>query len=1481
MSQVVYRKSKIAAHVRNVNLVLLAMILIMVTIVTVITFNRINNRASANFIRTHSLEAADKFHSYISQDLILVKKASISKAIADWFTDEQDAGKKALAYNEMMDYATVLQGTHLYFGIQESLNEYIIGAETTLENFVPIDRLSSSRLMDFWYFDCVNSSNNYSFKIDEEKFTHTRRLWINYKITKNGETAGVFCSGLRVLDVFTKVFGSFETDSMKGFIIDKEGKIQLSSAAYGIYREESERHIHEESPDPHFTAALTAYLGRINGIFSDFSPSEVIRLTNGVHKYAVIEPIKETDWSIVVFYNSISDIKNLVPLFIIMLSALFLYVAGTTTMMHRLIYNPLNLLTEHISSDISNVDIFGKERNDEITELARTIQNATRERESQERLLHAVNKAAVILLAPMDDESFDDSLHTGMEVVARCVDVDRVHIWRNEAIDGIVYYTRQAYWLSEIGRRQKHPPMRRSYGDNPEMERIFLKNECINGPVSIRTQHEQDILVPQGIKSTLAIPLYMQGRFYGFFTFDDCRNERYFSEYEVNILRSASLMMASAIVRNEQTKKLNETYLGHKQMMQEIERRDSLLNTINNAATILFQSGIDEFVADLEQCMKMVGTAVEADRVCIWKNHIMDGKLYCNEVYEWVGKAEPQIGNIKITNVSYDDFLPGWEEQLSQGKAINMLVRTMSPQEQEKLLPQGVQSICVTPIFVRDVFWGFVSYDHCQEAKKFAENEESIMCSGSLIFAHSLLRNDLALKIRDTADKLEAVISNYQGIIWCVNRDNVITLFNGLFLVELGGSPEDFEGKTVEDALQDERLSDIRLGVQSTYTHGPQDMSTEVSGKTYRTRTTPIFGDNGKVSNIMGTFDDITEKARLQMEIQKALQEARDANQAKTKFLANMSHEMRTPLNAIIGLSELVLDDGGLHEEAYLNLEKIYNAGETLLSTVNDILDISKIEAGRFELVPVEYDTPSLINDAITQSIMRIGEKSIAFNLDISEDVPTRLFGDDLRIKQIINNLLSNAFKYTVKGTVELGIHCEIDGDSVWMTIRVSDTGKGIRSKDIANLFADYAQIDAESNRKIEGTGLGLPITKRIAEMMDGAIDVESEYGKGSVFTIKIRQKFVTDATIGKEIVKNLKDFRHSISKRDRNSRFVRIKMPYARVLVVDDVSTNLDVAKGMMKPYGMHIDCAASGQEAVEAIRNEKVRYNAIFMDHMMPGMDGVEATRIIREEIGTEYAKTIPIIALTANAIVGNEDIFLKNGFQAFVSKPIEIGRLDSVIREWVRDKTIEETMEADAGDEMGESAHTYPWLAGSHNLQKGFERFGCNKEAFLDVLHSYVDNIPHLLDSIAHVSRDDLESYGVTVHGIKGASRGIGADAVGNKAEALERAAKARDFDYVYANNLAFLEAVEQLISGISTILDTLSVNNPRPQKDQPDREMLQKLLAACERYDMDGMDEAMEEIERFTYASDDGLAVWLRENLDLMNLMEIRNKLLHMV
>ena len=650
----------------------------------------------------------------------------------------------------------------------------------------------------------------------------------------------------------------------------------------------------------------------------------------------------------------------------------------------------------------------------------------------------------------------------------------------------------------------------------------------------------------------------------------------------------------------------------------------------------------------------------------------------------------------------------------------------------------------------------------------------------------------------------------------------------------------------------------------------------------FRTVGRAIRDKEGTPVRFVNAAFDMTEVKNLISDAERLRQEAEDANEAKTTFLANMSHEIRTPLNAVIGLSGLILNtDDGLNEESRYRLDRINNAGTTLLSMVNDVLDISKIESGKFELIPIIYDTPSMINDAVTQSILHRSEKPIEFVMNICADFPAQLYGDELRIKQILNNFLSNAFKYTMEGTVELTVDSVREDDTVWLTFMIRDTGIGIKKEDINKLFGDYVQIDMSANRKIIGTGLGLAIAKRLVELIGGQITVESEFGKGSVFTVRFMQGYITDNVIGPEVIESLKNMKYSEQSSHLFGEMSRISLPYAQVLVVDDVITNLDVAKGLMKPYNMKIDCVTSGQEAIEAMLDSRVHYNAIFMDHMMPGMDGIEATRQIRE-IGSDYAKNIPIIALTANAIVGNEEMFLTKGFQAFISKPIEIAHLDAAIREWVGDKEQEKLYhheeEPSIHKKNEEKNMQIPdkGIAGI-DIKKGLMLFNGDKDAYLTVLRSYAKNTPSLLEASEEADPDNLMDYATIVHGIKGSSRAICAEETAGLAEALENAANAGDYDYIIANNTKLVETVRKLISELNNMIAEINTGNQKPVKTSPDIKTLERLCQACIDYEMGDVDAALDELETFDYETDGDLIIWLRENVELMNFDEIVKRL----
>jgi signal transduction histidine kinase/CheY-like chemotaxis protein/HPt (histidine-containing phosphotransfer) domain-containing protein/ribosomal protein L28 len=518
-----------------------------------------------------------------------------------------------------------------------------------------------------------------------------------------------------------------------------------------------------------------------------------------------------------------------------------------------------------------------------------------------------------------------------------------------------------------------------------------------------------------------------------------------------------------------------------------------------------------------------------------------------------------------------------------------------------------------------------------------------------------------------------------------------------------------------------------------------------------------------------------------------AKEQAIQGSEAKSNFLAKMSHEIRTPMNAVLGITEIQLQNEALPPDIEKAFNYIYNSGYLLLNIINDILDLSKIEAGKLELTPINYDTASLINDTVHLNILRYDSKPIEFNLELDENIPSALFGDELRIKQILNNLLSNAFKYTASGEVSLSVSAEYaeGSENVTLVFRVSDTGQGMTPEQVDRLFDEYSRFNMETNRKTEGTGLGMNIAKHLVRMMNGDISVKSEPDKGSVFTVRLPQKITGSGILGREVVENLRQFREGRAAQMKNApQIVREYMPYGRVLIVDDIETNLYVARGLLAPYGLSIETAISGFEAVEKIKNG-ASYDIIFMDHFMPGMDGVETTKIIR---GQGYVH--PIFALTANALSGQAEMFLENGFDGYISKPIDIRQLNAVINKLVRDKYPPEVIEAarKQKESLKNPAVDAAAQAPSGNLQLA-EIFIRDAEKAITVLEAIHSN--------NYRRADDIQMYVINVHAMKSALANIGETELSDFALKLEKAGREQDIVIMSGETSAFLTALRSVI------------------------------------------------------------------------------------
>ena len=538
------------------------------------------------------------------------------------------------------------------------------------------------------------------------------------------------------------------------------------------------------------------------------------------------------------------------------------------------------------------------------------------------------------------------------------------------------------------------------------------------------------------------------------------------------------------------------------------------------------------------------------------------------------------------------------------------------------------------------------------------------------------------------------------------------------------------------------------------------------------------------------------------------LEEVVRANEAKSQFLANMSHEIRTPINGILGMDSVLLKE--CHDENLREYAKnIQSAGQSLLSIINDILDISKIESGKMEILTIRYQLFSVLNDCYNLTKIKLQNKPVSFIMQINEKLPSWLYGDEVRIRQIINNFLSNAVKYTKEGNITFELDFEEKTDEqILLVITVRDTGIGIKEEDLGKLFESFTRIEEKRNRNIEGTGLGLNLTKNLVNLMGGEVFAESTYGKGSCFTAKIPQK-IADAKPMGDFGKRYQQYL-STSDDDKLSFLA----PDAKILVVDDVTMNLKVVEGLLKATKIQIDTAVSGSECLECVKTTP--YQMIFLDHMMPEMDGLETLEHMKNLADNPNAQT-PVIMLTANAIVGAKEEYIEAGFTDYLTKPIRETELLEMILKYLPKELvcenggqgIEKSQDAqdmeqpEAGGEGAEPLQRLEQLEGL-DVKTGLTYCMNEEDFYIEMLQEFLqaDKASQLKHFLAE---EDWDNYRTTVHALKSTSLTIGAAHLSGEAKALEMAAKEGNMDYIRSHHDGVMDEYKELTDHLKEILE----------------------------------------------------------------------------
>lgn len=1001
----------------------------------------------------------------------------------------------------------------------------------------------------------------------------------------------------------------------------------------------------------------------------------------------------------------------------------------------------------------------------------------------------------------------------------------------------------------------------------------------------------------------------------------------------------------------------------------EMEEQNALLNTISRISRnlVAVQSN-DSFERQVRHCLRLLGESIGMNRVYIWKNQSDDASAArCTQLYEWTHGTLTNQGSTHFEGISYAT-MPALLAAIQEECCLNATIEELSSEEQEFLKSLGIQSILITPIDINGKRWGFIGADNCENNRRFTGTEETMLHMSGSLLASIIEKMDTEAALREMEERAQIMLNATPLCcnLWTPEFQNMSCNDEAVRLFELSSQQEYLDKfyklspEYQPCGVRSEELAAAHISKAFEEGYNRFEwLHQKLDGTPIPAEITLVRIKRQDSFIVAGYTRDLREEKAMLAELKnkEALRRARDEalliSKAKSNFLANMSHEIRTPMNAISGFADIIIREC-IKESVREYARGIRHACDNLMNIINDILDISKIESGKLEINSAPYEFASLLNDVITISKMRLGSRPLRFVTNIDSRLPSRLVGDQVRVRQILLNILSNAIKYTQKGFIALKVSGKVDGSRVMLRFSVKDSGIGIKQKDLARLFEEFERVNTTKVRNIEGTGLGLTISKQICEMMGGRIDVESTYGGGSEFIISILQECpeyepLTQVQESKrvllyeprkhyrlsiaeslknlgcicvacqtqtELIKSLYnlpydylltptihlkdaqcalsetnppipvvtyvDYSEHVSEEDiytlmspinclqlsvllngqkPEDQYPLIKnaaklfvAPSARVLVVDDNAVNLQVVKGLMEPYQFSIDTAANGMEAVRMVQNTK--YDLVFMDHMMPEMDGVDATLAIRALEGAYY-RNLPIVALSANALVGTREMFLSNGMDDFLSKPIELNKLTKILLKWLPESKVRQLSAANGVGEAGKMSALR--IDGIDTLQ-GLLFVGGKEENYMHILTSYyADCRQKYITLPQHLANGDILAFQTEIHGLKSTSASVGALEISQFAKKLENAAERKDIDYILGRINAFLSALQETLNNIQPHLPK-SAEQPSQKGTQANgsatdlEAALERLQHAAEFFQIKELEGILQELQEFRWSEE---------------------------